>query len=159
DHAAGMDLRRHLGVLQEHDFRQLFVANTISQIGSQVSLLALPLVAVLALHASNFEVGVLAACGTLAFLLVGLPAGAWVDRMRRRGVLVVGVVGRAVVLGSVPVAWALGVLSMAQLYLVALASGVLTVFFDVSYQSYLPHLVGREHLVEGNAKLEAVRGV
>jgi MFS family permease len=148
-----------LGLLREHDFRQLFVADTISQIGSQVSMLALPLVAVLTLHASPFEVGVLAACETAAFLLVGLPAGAWVDRMRRRNVLIGGDVGRAVVLGSVPAAWWLGVLSMPQLFVVALLTGVLTVFFDVSYQSYLPHLVGRANLVEGNAKLEAVRGV
>jgi MFS family permease len=148
-----------LGLLREHDFRQLFVADTVSQIGTQVSLLALPLVAVLALHATPFEVGLLAACETAAFLLVGLPAGAWVDRMRRRNVLIAGDVGRAIVLGTVPVAWWLDVLSMPQLYLVALVSGVLTVFFDVAYQSYLPHLVGRANLVEGNAKLEAVRGV
>jgi MFS family permease len=154
-----MDLRQRLGLPHEHDVRQLFIADTVSQVGSEISLLALPLVAVLGLHASNFEVGVLAACGTLAFLLVGLPAGAWVDRMRRRNVLIVGDVGRALVLGSVPAAWALGVLSMPQLYLVALATGVLTVFFDVAYQSYLPHLVGRDRLVEGNAKLGAVGGV
>ena len=147
------------GLLREHDFRQLFVADTISQLGSQVSLLALPLVAVLTLHASNFEVGVLAMCDTLAFLLIGLPAGAWVDRMRRRSVLIAGDVGRAVVLGSVPVAWWLHALSMPQLYVVGLLTGVLTVFFDVAYQSYLPHLVGRDNLVEGNAKLEVVRGV
>ena len=159
DDAAAVDLRRRLGLLCEHDFRQLFVADTISQVGNQISLLALPLVAVLALHASNFEVGLLAACGMLAFLLVGLPAGAWVDRMRRRNVLIFGDIGRALVLGSVPLAWTLRVLSMPQLYLVALATGVLTVFFDVAYQSYLPHLVGREHLLEGNAKLEAVRAV
>ena len=154
-----MKAHGRLGLLREHDFRQLFVANTISQVGSEISLLALPLAAVLALHASTFEVGALAACGTLAFLLVGLPAGAWVDRMRRRRVLIVGDVGRAIVLGSVPAAWALGVLTMTQLYLVALVTGLLTVFFDVAYLSYLPHLVGRKHLVEGNAKLEAVRGV
>jgi MFS family permease len=148
-----------LGLLREHDFRQLFVADTISQVGSQVSMLALPLVAVLALHATPLEVGVLAACETAAFLLIGLPAGAWVDRMRRRNVLIAGDLGRAVVLGSVPVAWWLGMLTMPQLYLVALLTGVLTVFFDVAYQSYLPHLVGRANLVEGNAKLEAVRGV
>jgi MFS family permease len=148
-----------LGLLRQHDFRQLFVATTVSEVGSQVSLLALPLVAVLALGASNFEVGVLAACGTLAFLLVGLPAGAWVDRMRRRTVLIVGDAGRALVLASVPLAWAFGVLGMPQLYLVALATGAFRVFFDVAYQSYLPHLVGREHLVEGNARLEAVRAV
>jgi len=147
------------GLLREHDFRQLFVADTISQLGSQVSLLALPLVAVLALQASNFEVGALATCDTLAFLLIGLPAGAWVDRMRRRSVLIAGDLGRAVVLGSVPVAWWFDALTMPQLYVVGLLTGVLTVFFDVAYQSYLPHLVGRDNLVEGNAKLEVVRGV
>jgi MFS family permease len=151
--------QRRLGLLREHDFRQLFAADTVSQLGSQVSLLALPLIAVLALNASPFEVGVLAACETAAFLLVGLPAGAWVDRMRRRDVLIWGDIGRAVMLGSVPVAWWLDGLTLPQLYVVALLTGVLTVFFDVAYQSYLPHLVGRANLVEGNAKLEAVRGV
>lgn len=148
-----------LGLLRERDFRQLYAADTISQIGTQVSMLALPLVAVRTLHASNFEMGVLAACETLAFLLVGLPAGAWVDRMRRRQVLIVGDLGRALVLGSVPLAWWAGWLTMPQMFLVAILAGVLTVFFDVSYQSYLPHLVGRDKLVEGNAKLEAVRAV
>lgn len=147
------------GVLHDHDFRQLFFADTISQLGSQVSLLALPLVAVIALNASPFEVGLLAACDTAAFLLVGLPAGAWVDRMRRRNVLIVGDLVRAVLLGSVPVAWWLHELSILQLYAVGLGTGLMTVFFDVAYQSYLPHLVGRDHLVDGNSKLEAVRGV
>jgi MFS family permease len=147
------------GLLRDHDFRQLFVADAISQFGTQVSILALPLVAVLSLHAEPLEVGLLAACETAAFLLIGLPAGAWVDRMRRRNVLMTGDLGRAVLLGSVPVAWWFGVLTMPQLYAVALLTGVLTVFFDVAYQSYLPHLVGRPNLVEGNAKLEAVRGV
>jgi MFS family permease len=148
-----------LGLLVEHDFRQLFVADTVSQLGTQVSLLALPLVAVLALHASTFEVGALTACETAAFLLVGLPAGAWVDRLRRRHVLIVGDLGRAVLLGSIPVAWWLHLLTMGQLFVVALFAGVCTVFFDVAYQSFLPHLVGRENLVEGNAKLESVRAV
>lgn len=148
-----------LGLLTEYDFRQLFVADTISQIGTQVTQIALPLVAILALDATPFEVGVLAACETAAFLLVGLPAGAWVDRMRRRSVLIFGDAARAVLLGSVPLAWWAGTLTMPQLYAVGLLLGVFTVFFDVAYQSYLPHLVGRENLVEGNAKLEAVRGV
>jgi MFS family permease len=148
-----------LGLLRHHDFRQLFLADTVSQIGTQVSMLALPLVAVLALHADPFQVGLLAACETAAFLLVGLPAGAWIDRMRRRDVLLAGDLGRAVVLGSVPVAWWLGALTMPQLYAVGLLTGVFTLFFDVAYQSYLPHLVGRANLVEGNAKLEAVRGI
>jgi hypothetical protein len=151
--------RRRFGVLHEFDFRQLFFADTISQLGSQVTLLALPLVAVIALNATPFEVGLLAACDTAAFLVVGLPAGAWVDRMRRRIVLIVGDLGRAILLGSVPVAWWLDKLTMPQLYIVGLGTGLMTVFFDVAYQSYLPHLVGRDNLVDGNAKLEAVRGV
>jgi MFS family permease len=151
--------RSRLGLLGDHDFRQLYLADTISQLGTQVSLLALPLVAVLALKASNFAVGVLGACESLAFLLIGLPAGAWVDRLRRRQVLIAGDLGRAVLLGSVPLAWWAGALTMPQLYLVALLAGVCTVFFDVSYQSYLPHLVGRDRLVEGNARLESVRAV
>jgi MFS family permease len=147
------------GLLREHDFRQLFIADTISQVGTQITLLALPLVGILALDASPLEIGVLAACETAAFILVGLPAGAWVDRLRRRNVLIAGDVARALLLGSVPVAWWADLLTMPQLYVVALLTGVFTVFFDVAYQSYLPHLVGRENLVEGNAKLEAVRGV
>jgi MFS family permease len=147
------------GLLRERDVRQLFVADTISQVGTQVTQLALPLVAILALDASPLQVGVLAACETAAFILVGLPAGAWVDRMRRRNVLINGDVARAVLLGSVPVAWWADALTMPQLYVVGLLVGVFTVFFDVAYQSYLPHLVGRQNLVEGNSKLEAVRGV
>ena len=95
---------RRFGLLHQYDFRQLFFADTVSQLGSQVTQIALPLVAILVLKASPFEVGVLAACDTAAFLLVGLPAGAWVDRMRRRNVLIVGDLGRAVLLVSVPVA-------------------------------------------------------
>src|SRR5438132_8388553 len=127
--------RSRWGLLREHDFRQLFFADTISQIGTQVSVLALPLVALLSLHATPLQVGILAAGETAAFLLVGLPAGAWVDRMRRRDVLIAGDVGRALILGSVPVAWWLQVLTMPQLYIVALLAGVCTVFFDVAYQS------------------------
>jgi MFS family permease len=152
-------VKHRFGLLHEYDFRQLFVADTISQVGSQVTQIALPLVAILALDATPLEVGVLAACETAAFLLVGLPAGAWVDRMRRRSVLIFGDAARAVLLGSVPVAWWTGTLTMSQLYIVGLLVGVFTVFFDVAYQSYLPHLVGRDNLVEGNSKLEAVRGV
>ncbi|GGM33361.1 MFS transporter [Dactylosporangium sucinum] len=145
------------GLLRDHDFRQLFTADTISQVGTQVSVLALPLVAVLTLHASPLEVGVLTAAETAAFLLVGLPAGALVDRLRRRGAMVVADLLRALLLVSVPIAWWLDALSMPQLYLVGLLAGVCTVFFDVSYQSYLPFLVGKERLVEGNSRLELVR--
>jgi MFS family permease len=142
------------GVLLRHrDFRLLWGGETVSELGSQVSLLAIPLLAVRTLHATTFEMGLLTAASTAAFLVVGLPAGVWVDRMRRRRVMVVADLGRMLALGSVPVAYALGGLTLAQLFVVTLASGILTVFFDVAYQSYLPALVGREHLVEGNAKL------
>ena len=146
-----------LGLLHDHDFRQLFIADSFSQVGTQITLIALPLTAVVDLHATERQVGLLTACTTAAFVLVGLPAGAWVDRLRRRNVLIVGDIGRALLLASIPMAWWAGVLTMWQLYVVALLTGTLTVFFDVAYQSYLPHLVGRDNLVEGNAKLEIVR--
>ncbi|MFL6138645.1 MAG: MFS transporter [Frankiaceae bacterium] len=152
--------RRGRGTLWHHgDFLRLWSADTISQAGTQVSMIAIPLLAVKTLDASTFQVGLLTAAETAAFLLVGLPAGAWVDRLRRRPVMVAADWGRAALLGSIPVASALGALTMLQLYVVALLAGVLTVFFDVSYQSYLPSLVGREHLVEGNAKLQSSQSV
>jgi MFS family permease len=154
-----MSMRTRLGVLADFDFRQLFLADTVSQVGSQVTLLALPLVAVLALHANAFEIGLLSAADTAAFLIVGLPAGALVDRLRRRNVMIAGDLSRAIMLGSVPFAWWMGWLSMPQLYVVGLGTGLATVFFDVAYQSYLPHLVGRGSLVEGNAKLQGVQSV
>jgi MFS family permease len=141
------------GLFRRRDFRLLWAGETVSELGSQVSLLAIPLVAVGTLHATTFEIGALTAASTAAFLLVGLPAGVWVDRLRRRRVMIAADAGRFVALGSIPVTYAFGALGLVQLYLVTLLSGVLTVFFDVAYQSYLPSLVGREHLVEGNAKL------
>jgi MFS family permease len=137
------------------NFRKLWVGDTISQFGTQVSQLAIPLVAILFLKASPFEVALLGAVEFLPFLLFTLPAGAWVDRLQRRPILITGDVGRALLLLSIPIASALGVLTIAQLYIVGFGMGILTVFFDVSYQSYLPSLVDREQLVEGNAKLQA----
>jgi MFS family permease len=142
------------GKLRGHrDFRLLWGGETVSELGSQVSLLAVPLLAVRTLHATTFQVGLLTAAETAAFLIVGLPAGVWVDRIRRHWVMIAADLGRVLVLGSIPVAYALGALTMVQLIIVTLVTGILTVFFDVAYQSYLPSLVGREHLVEGNAKL------
>lgn len=149
--------RDRLGLLRDHDFRALFLSTTVAQFGYQITTLALPLAAVIALDVSEFEVGVLSSMGMMAFLLIGLPAGAWIDRMRRRGVLIVSDVVRAAVLITVPIAWWTDTLTIWHLYAVAFLIGVFTVFFDVSYQSYLPHLVGRAKLVEGNAKLEVVR--
>ncbi|MDA1359656.1 MFS transporter [Glycomyces luteolus] len=149
--------RDRLGLLRDHDFRGLFLSTTVAQFGYQITTLALPLAAVIALDVSEFEVGVLSSMTMMAFLLIGLPAGAWVDRMRRRRVLIVSDLVRAAVLLTVPIAWWADVLTIWQLYAVAFTISVFTVFFDVSYQSYLPHLVGRDNLVEGNAKLEVVR--
>src|SRR4051794_17780394 len=103
--------------------------------------------------------GVLAALETAAFLLIGLPAGAWVDRWRRKRVLVVNDLVRMVALASLPIAWALDVLSLWQLFLVAAITGTATVFFDVAYQSYLPTLVDGDQIVDGNGKLESSRAV
>jgi MFS family permease len=142
------------GKLRGHrDFRLLWSGETVSELGSQVSLLAIPLLAVRTLHATTFQVGLLTAAETAAFLIVGLPAGVWIDRIRRHWVMIAADLGRVLVLGSIPVAYALGALTMVQLIIVTLVAGILTVFFDVAYQSYLPSLVGRDHLVEGNAKL------
>ena len=126
---------------RHRDFRQLWAAETVSQLGTQVTLVALPVVAVTLLDATAFEMGVLTALETAAFLVIGLPAGAWVDRWRRKRVLVVNDLVRAVALATLPLAWLLDVLSLPQLFAVAAVTGTATVFFDVAYQSYLPALV------------------
>ncbi len=142
-------------LLRNRDFVLLWTGQTVSEVGSSVTQLALPLLAVITLDATTFEVGALAACTQLAFLLLALPAGAWVDRWRRRPVLIWADIGRLVVIGSIPIADALGVLYLPQLFVVAIVAGALTVFFDVAYQSYLPVLVEPEDLVDANGKLGA----
>jgi MFS family permease len=154
-----LDRPRRGGLWHHLDFRRLWIGETVSQFGSTISQLALPLVAILIVHASTFEVGLLVTFQMAAFLVVGLPAGACVDRMRFRAVLIANDFLRALALASVPLAYWLGVLTIGQLYLVALLTGICTVFFDVAYQSYLPQLVEREQLVEGNAKLQATESV
>jgi MFS family permease len=143
-----MSLRQH------RDFRQLWAGDTLSQFGASIGQFAVPALAVTQLAATPFEVGALSAAETAAFLLVGLPAGVWVDRLRRRPLMLRADFCRFALLTTIPVAWWLHVLTVAQLIVVALLVGLLTVFFDVAYQSYLPSLVGREHIVEGNAKLQ-----
>jgi predicted MFS family arabinose efflux permease len=147
------------GLWRHRDFRQLWAAETVSQFGTQITQLALPVVAVSLLAATPLEMGYLTALETLAFLVIGLPAGAWVDRWRRRRVLVANDAVRAVALASVPLAWALGGLTLGQLFVVAAVTGTSTVFFDVAYQSYLPALVARDQVVDGNGKLETSRAV
>jgi MFS family permease len=145
------------GLWRHGDFMRLWSAETISQFGSHISGLALPLVAILVLDASAFEVALLATIEFLPFVLVSLPAGVWVDRLPRRPILIVGDLGRAALLLTIPIAHWLDLLRLEQLYVVGFLVGILTVFFDVAYQSYLPSLVDRSQLVEGNSKLEISR--
>jgi MFS family permease len=155
----GVNGIRFTGLWRHPEFMKLWTGQTISQFGTQVSQLAIPLAAALVLNASPAQMGLLGAFEFAPFLLLSLFAGVWVDRLPRRPVLIVADVGRTALLASIPLAALLHVLSMEQLYAVALLTGVLTVFFDVAYQSYLPVLVSREHLVEGNSKLEVSRSV
>ncbi|MFJ2912461.1 MFS transporter [Streptomyces sp. NPDC087228] len=148
-----------LGLFREPDFGRLSAATALGQLGDRIVFLALPLVAIVALDADEFQVGSLTAMTTAGSLLVGLPTGAWVDRMRKRSVMISTDLARAVALSTIPVAWWSGLLTIWWLYAVALVHGVLTVFFDVAYASYLPHLVGRGNLVEGNSILSAIRSV
>lgn len=148
------------GVLFTHrDFVRLWAGDGISQLGTQVTAIAVPLLAVTTLDASSFQVGVLAALQTLAYLLIGLPTGVWIDRMHRRPVLIAADLGRFLALGSIPLAAVLDGLTIWQLYAVVLLHGVCSVFFDVAYQSYLPSLVGTDHLIEANAKLQGTQSV
>ncbi|HEY2672789.1 MAG TPA: MFS transporter [Rugosimonospora sp.] len=142
-------------LLRERDFALLWAGQSVSELGSAVSYVAFPLVAVMVLHASAFEVSVVTAASSIAWLVVGLPAGVWVDRLPRRRLLVGTDVGRAVLMGTVPVAWSVHALSLAQLMLVAFAVGLLSVLFDVGYPAYVPSVVSRERLVEGNGTLAA----
>jgi MFS family permease len=147
------------GLWRHPDFVKLWTGQTISQFGTQVSQLAIPLTAALVLNASPAQMGLLGAFDFAPFLVLSLFAGVWVDRVRRRPILIAADAGRAVALGSIPVAAVLGALRIEQLYVVGLVTGTLTVFFDVGYQAYLPALVSRDQLVEGNSKLEISRSV
>jgi MFS family permease len=150
-------MRRPSGLWRHRDFLWLWSSQTVSQFGSQVSQLALPLVAIVVLRESAFAVAMLGMVEFLPFLLFSLPAGVWVDRLPRRPMLVAADVVRALALASVPVAYWLDALSIWQLYAVGFIVGVGTVFFDVAYQSYLPTLVKRDQLSDGNSKLEISR--
>ncbi|WP_431677651.1 MFS transporter [Kitasatospora sp. KL5] len=138
---------------RQRDFMLLWSGQTVSEMGSAVTQVALPLLALVVLEASTFQVGLLAAATTLAFALIALPAGAMVDGAAKRSVMIVCNLLRLVIIGSVPVAAAFDVLTMAQLYVVAVAAGVCSVFFDVSYQSYVPSLVRADRLMSANGKL------
>jgi MFS family permease len=135
-------------------FVSLWSAATVSQLGSQVSLLALPFVAIATLKATTFEVAALGMVNFVPLLLFSLPAGVWIDRMQRRPVMVAADLGRAIALASIPVAYAAGVLTIGQLFAVGFVTGTLTVFFDVASTAILPGIVERGHLGDANAKLQ-----
>jgi MFS family permease len=143
--------------LRHRDFRLLLVGQTTSQFGTQISGVAIPLLAVLTLQASPFQFGLISAAGTLAFALIGLPAGAWVDRLPRRPILVISDLARTALLVTIPAAALLDVLTITQLIVVALLTGFARVFFDVAYQSYIPSVLGKDGLLAGNSAMETVR--
>lgn len=144
-------------VWRHREFLWLWGGQTVSEMGSQISVLALPLVAVVVLKASAWQVSLLSAAGTCAYLLVALPAGAVVDRVAKRRLMLWCNLALFAVIGSVPLAHAAGALTLGQLYAVGLVSGVLSVFFLIAYQSYLPTLLSRDQLMDGNGKLAATQ--
>jgi MFS family permease len=141
-------------LIRNPDFQKLWTAQSISVFGSQISELAIPLAAAIILNVDPFAFAMLATVEFLPFILFTLPAGAWVDRLPRRPILILGDLGRAIALSTIPLAYVLGSLSIWQLYVVGFVTGTFTVFFDVANQSYLPAIVERDQLVEGNAKLQ-----
>jgi MFS family permease len=141
------------------DFNKLWLGQGISAVGSQVTLLALPLTAVLYLHASTFQVGLLSAAGLLAYSGPSLLFGVLADRMRRRPLMIAADMGRTVLIALIPVlAWQKS-LNMPTMYAVALAQGCLTTVFDVAYVSYLPGLIGKDALLAGNSRLQGTASV
>lgn len=145
-------------LLHDHvDFRRLWIAQTLSLIGGQVTYLALPLTAALSLQATPGEMGLLTAMSALPSLVIGLFAGEVVDRRARRPILVAADIGRAALLATIPLAWTMGQLSMPLLYLVALLGGACALFFEVAYQAFVPVLLARQRLVAGNSLLELSR--
>lgn len=150
---------RFTGLWRHADFRRLWFGETVSIFGTLIGMLAMQFTAVLWLNASAFGVAVLAAAGMTPGFVVGLFAGVWVDRLQRRPIMIAADIGRAALLATIPIAAVFGVLTLAQLCVVAFLAATLTVFFDVAYEAYLPTLVTQDELIEGNAKLTASASV
>jgi MFS family permease len=150
---------RPTGLWRHPNFVRLWAAATISTFGSLVTRTALPFTAILVLDATALDLGLIRVAELLPGLVLGLVAGAWIDRVRRRPVMIAADLLRALVLLSIPVAAFAQVLGLWQLVLVAALTSVLSIGFDVAYQSYLPTLVSRNELVEGNSKLTAAAAV
>ena len=137
------------------NFKWLWAGQTISLVGSAVSRLAIPTTAIFSLHASAFEVGALGAATFVAFPVLGVFAGVWVDRWPRRRLMIACDIVRALALGTLPFAAAFHALTLAQLFIVAIVTSVASVFFDIAYQAYLPDVVDADELHGANARLEA----
>ncbi len=146
---------RFAGLWQHPDFIKLWVGQTISQFGSHIGGGALRFTAILILGATPLQLSLLSAAQLAPMLLLGLIAGVWVDRLRRRPILIAADVGRGLLLLSIPLAYLLGALRVEQLYLVAALGGTLAICFDLAYGAFLPTVVGRDRLVESNSKLSA----
>ncbi|GAA3116839.1 MFS transporter [Planomonospora alba] len=143
------------GILRQRDFRLFWLGETTSEIGNSLAVVAMSLLVVSVLDASTFTVSLLTAFTFLPWLLVGLPAGAWIDRLPSRTVMIVTDLAAAVLYASIPVAAWLDVLTIEQVLAVAFLTGTVNVFFDTAYQVQLPCLVSADDLVEGNVKLQA----
>jgi len=145
--------RSRTGLWKNSDFVKLWLGQTVSYFGSGITGIALPLTAVLVLAATPTQMGILGALDGVSVLVIGLLAGVWVDRVRRRPLLLATDLGRAFVLSTIPLAALLGVLGIGQLYVVAALAGILTVLFTVAHSAYLPSLIPQASLVEANSKL------
>lgn len=141
------------------DFTLLWAAQTASQIGSQITFFAIPVIALTVLNASPTQVGLLVAAETLPFLLVSLPAGVWVDRWDRRRTMIFTDLGRMVVLAVLPLAFAFDMLNIPLMLVVGLLVGIQTVFFEIADQAFLPSVVDTEDIPAGNARLEVSRSI
>ncbi|MGH2458923.1 MAG: MFS transporter, partial [Chloroflexota bacterium] len=150
---------RLLTLWRHPDFLKLWAGETVSQFGSLIGGTALQFAAILVLGASPIQIALLAIAARLPAFLAGPLAGVWVDRLRRRPIMIAADCGRAITLATIPAAALLGALRIEQLYAVAFLDGIFTTFFDVAYQSYLPTLVTRNQLVEGNSKLAATASI
>ena len=148
-----------MSLWRNRDFLKLWAGQTVSIFGTLVGKTALPFTAILVLDAGALEVGLLMAADIVPALLFGLAAGVWVDRLPRRPIMIAADIGRAALLATIPVAYALDALTIWHLFVIAAGTGALTIFFDVAYLSYLPSLVKREQLLDGNSKLAASASV
>ncbi|MEA2494422.1 MAG: hypothetical protein QOJ29_2333 [Thermoleophilaceae bacterium] len=159
DTGAGVVAAPESNLWRNRDFVKLWGSETISQLGSQITVFALPLTAILTLHATAAELGFVTAAQFAAIFAVTLFAGVWLDAHQRRPVLFAANLGRAAIIGLVPVLFAFDALTIPLLCVIALVGGVLTAMFDVAYIVYMPSLVRKENLVDANAKLEATYSI